>query len=74
MEISAMASMISLPWEGCLAQLYHFSYLKSQYNTVIVFDPSESDINKSLFPYEDWATNASGDCKEGLHYNARAPR
>ena len=75
METSAMASMMALPREGHLTQLYHmFSFLKSKHNAVMVFDPSEPDINESLFTDEDWTATAYGECKEELPSNAPEPR
>ena len=70
-----MVSMMALPREGRLTQLYHmFSFLKSKHNAVMVFDPSEPDINLSLFTHEDWTSTAYGDCKEDLSPNSPEPR
>ena len=75
MEISVMASMTALSREGHLKTLYHmFSFLKSKHNAVMVFDPTEPDINLSLFTDEDWTSTAYGDCKEDLPPNAPEPR
>ena len=75
METSAMASMMALLKEGHLKILYHmFSFLKRKHNAVMVFDPTEPDINLSLFTNEDWTSTAYGDCKEDLPPNAPEPR
>ena len=54
METSALASMIALPREGHLGQLYHIvSFLKCKHNTVMVFDPTELEIDKFQFTDEN---------------------
>ena len=67
--------MMALPREGHLTQLYHmFSFLKSKHNTVMVFDPSEPDINEFLFTDENWTDTVYGKCKEELSSNKPEPR
>ena len=62
METSALASMMALPREGHLKELFHmFSFLKSKYNAYMVFDPTEPDINKSIFTDEDWTATTYGE-------------
>ena len=53
-EVSEMASMMALPREGHLDQLYHlFAYLSSKHNAEMVFDPTVPDFDKSCFKLED---------------------
>ena len=75
METSALASMMALPREGRLKELYHIiSFLKSKHNAVMVFDPSEPTIDDSQFQNHDWDATAYGECKEELPSNAPEPR
>ena len=54
METSDLVSMMALPIESRLGQLYHiFSFLKCKHNVVIVFDPTKPEIDKSQFTDED---------------------
>ena len=66
MEVSAMASMMALPREGHLDQLFHmFAFLKGNHNGVMVFDPTEPTIDELLFPDHDWsATPYAGSVEE----------
>ena len=70
-EVSLMASHMTLPREGHLEKLLHiFAYLKIHYNSEMVFDPSETDIDRSLFERQDWsATVYGGDLKEEMPSN-----
>lgn len=70
-EVSLMSSQIALLQEGHLKQLFHiFSYLKSYHNLEIVFDPSESVIDMSLFQCHNWSATVYGDdLKEELSPN-----
>ena len=71
MESLPMASMMALPRQGHLHQLYHmFSFLKMKHNGVMVFDPTIPDINDSSFPKEDWTAASYGECTEELPTNA----
>ena len=75
MEVSAMASMMALPREGHLDQLFHmFAFLKTNHNGVMVFDPTEPDIDSSCFVREDWSAAAYGECEEELPPNMPEPR
>ena len=75
METSSMASMMALPRQGHLNQLYHmFAFLKIKHNGVLVLDPTVPDINESAFPKEDWSAAAYGECKEEIPSNAPEPR
>ena len=75
METSSMASMMALPRQGHLHQLYHmFSFLKMKHNGVMVFDPTIPDINDSSFPKEDWTAASYGECTEEIPTNAPKPR
>lgn len=71
MEVLAMASMMALPREGHLKAVFHmFAYLKSKHNGVMVFDPSEPDIDASQFPKEDWSATPHGEYQEDIPSNA----
>ena len=75
METSALASMMALPREGHLREALHmFAFLKNKHNGVMVFDPSEPDLDESQFPNEDWSATPYGECKEELPPNAPEPR
>ena len=54
METSAPASMMVFLREGHLDAVFHmFAFLKREHNGVIVFDPTESEIDINKFPRED---------------------
>ena len=75
METSALASMMANPREGHLKEVFHmFSYLKSKHNGVMVFDPTEPDIDETKFAREDWTATAYGSCTEDKPPNAPTPR
>ena len=75
METSALASMMSMPREGHLAQVYRmFSFLKSHHNAVMVFDPTPPDLDESAFANEDWNSSYYGECREEIPSNAPKPR
>lgn len=75
-EVSMMSSHLALPRQGHLRELYHiFAYLKEHHNAELVFDPSEPDIDQSLFERKDWTTSEmSHDTKEELPTNMPEPR
>ena len=75
METLALASMMALPRRGHLDAAFHmFSFLKSKHNAVMVFDPSEPDIDESQFMKQDWSATPYGECSEDIPGNAPAPR
>ena len=75
METSAMASMMALPREGHLQQVYRmFAFLKCKHNSVMVFYHTEPDLDLSLFQDEDWSSAPYGNCKEEIPSNAPDPR
>jgi len=75
MEVSAMASMMAMPREGHLEQLFHiFAFLNIKHNSAMVFDPTEPDIDDSQFVREDWTASPYGECKEELPSNMPPPR
>jgi hypothetical protein len=75
METSAMASMMAMPRQGHLEQLYHmFAYLKLKHNSSMVFDPTEPDIDDAQFIREDWSATVYGECKEEIPSNMPEPR
>ena len=74
METSAMASMMAAPREGHLTQLLHmFAYLRNNHNSVMVFDPTEPDLDESCFPREDWSASVYGTCSEDIPSNMPTP-
>ncbi len=75
-EVSMMSSHLVMPREGHLAQVYHiFAYLKKHHNAEMVFDPSEPDIDMSLFERKDWTTSEmSFSMKEELPATMPRPR
>ncbi len=75
MDASGRGSMMAMPREGQLAQVYRmFSFLRCHHNAVMVFDPSEPNIDESAFPKQDWTSSAYGECKEEIPNNAPEPR
>ena len=75
METSAMASMMALPREGHLKVVFQmFGFLKVRHNAVMVFDPSEPDLDETQFPREDWSATPYGSCNEDIPSNAPEPR
>ena len=57
-----MASMMAMPRQGHLEQLYHmFAYLKTKHNSSMVFDPTEPDVDESQFEKENWSVTVYGD-------------
>ena len=71
METSTLASMMALPHEGHLDAVFHmFSFLKRKHKGVIVFDPTEPEIDINKFPREDWSATPYGECKEEIPINA----
>ena len=75
METSALASMMANPREGHLKEVFHmFSFLKTKHNGVMVFDPTEPDIDESQFAREDWSATAYGSCTEDIPPNAPTAR
>ena len=75
MEVSAMASMMALPRKGHLDAVFHmFAFLKARHNAVMVFDPSEPDIDESQFIKQDWSATPYGDCNEDIPGNIPPPR
>jgi hypothetical protein len=61
-EVSLMSSQMALPRKGHLEQLYHiFAYLKNHHNSVMVFDPSEPEVDNSLFERQDWSATVYGN-------------
>ena len=75
METSALASMMANPRVGHLDAVYHmFAFLEKHHNGVMVFDPTEPEIDQSQFPTQDWSASAYGECKEEVPSNAPKPR
>jgi hypothetical protein len=74
-EVSMMASCMAMPRKGHLEQLFHvFAFLKNKHNTEMVFDPTEPDIDESIFEGQDWSDSVYGECVEALPKNAPEPR
>ena len=69
-EVSMMASCMAMPRQGHLEQLFHiFAYLKNKHNSQMIFDPSDPNVDESLFPIEDWTNTVYGNCSEDLPPN-----
>ena len=71
-----MSSHLALPREGHMEELFHmFAYMKKHHNAEMVFDPSESEMDESLFPAQDWSFSAYGieDLKEEMPPNMPKP-
>jgi hypothetical protein len=74
-EVSEMASMMALPREGHLDQVFNiFAYLKIKHNAEMVFDPSEPEIDDAIFPKEDWSHTVYDDAVDEIASDAPPPR
>ena len=61
LEVSVMSSHLALPREGHLEQVLHiFSYLRTNHNAEMVFDPSDPCVDESEFKEKDWASSEFG--------------
>ena len=50
-----MASMMALPRKVHIKVMFQMSaFLRNKHNDVMVFDPTEPDIDESNFNNEDW--------------------
>ena len=66
-EVSELASMMAMPREGHLDQVYHvFAYLKNKHNAELVLDPTPPKINAEDFPVEDWSHTVYSDAIEPI--------
>ena len=55
LEVSMMSSHLALPREGHLECLYHmFAYLGKYHNAEMLYDPTEPQIDPSIFKKQDW--------------------
>ena len=67
--------MMAMPREGHLDEVYHiFAYLKIKHNAEMVFDPSDPDIDPSLFPPQDWSDTVYDGAKDEISSDTPAPR
>ena len=70
-----MASVIALPRQGHLSEVSHMlSFLKSEYNAVVVFDLTETEIYQTRLPTINWSVTLYGPCKEDAPSDAPVPR
>ena len=61
MENYALASMMAFPHEVHLDAVFNmFAFLKRKHNDVIVFDPTEPEIDINKFPCEYWSATTYG--------------
>ena len=73
-EVSMMASMMAMPREGHLEQLFNmFGFLKSKHNAEMVFDPTVPDIDKSQFPRQEWGHTPYSGMREQLPPKMKKP-
>ena len=47
-----------------------FAFLSSKHNGVMVFDPSEPDLDLPKFPREEWSATPYGRCHEDIPSNS----
>ena len=74
METSAMAPMMAMSRRGHLNVLFQmFAFLNTKHNGVMVFDPTEPDIDKTQFCKKDWSATLYGECCEELPPGALNP-
>ena len=76
LEVSMLSSHLALPREGHLDQIFNiFAYLKRNHNSEMIFDPSDPDIDQSLFDRKDWTASEFGlTLEEVLPPNMSTPR
>ena len=76
LEVSMLSSHLALPREGHLDQIFNiFAYLKRNHNSEMIFDPSDLDIDQSLFDRKDWTASEFGlTLEEVLPPNMPTPR
>ena len=76
LEVSMLSSHLALPREGHLDQIFNiFAYLKRNHNSEMIFDPSDPDIDQSLFDRKDWTASEFGlTLEEVLPPNMPTPR
>ena len=61
LELSEMSSSMAMPREGHIENLFHmFSHLKKYHNTELVLDPSDPDLDYSLFKHKYWTSGEFG--------------
>ena len=61
--------------DGNIDSVFHmFAFLKRKHNGVMVFDPTEPEIDINKFPREDWSATPYGECKEEIPSNAPETR
>ena len=70
-----LSSQLALPRRGHLDQVLHiFAYLKKYHNSEMVFDPTEPNIDKTLFEERDWTATEFGlSLTEDLPTNMPTP-
>ena len=67
METSTLSSLMEFPREGHLKELFHVFYLpRENHNSLVVFDPTDPEIDLSEFTREYWSQTAHGECMEEL--------
>ena len=75
MEVSAIASMMTLYREGNFSSVFQmFSFLGSKDNDVTVFDPTKPGIYQNKFPNEDWNATHDSPCRKDFPSNDLASR
>ena len=73
-EVGMLSRYCVSPRLGHLEQVLHtFAYLKRQSSCAMVFDPTEPEIDASLFQQKDWST-LYPDAKEPIPPNVPEPR
>ena len=66
-EVSELASMMAMPREGHLDQVYHiFAYLRNKHNAELVLDPTPFKVGDEDFPTEDWSHTVYADATEPI--------
>ena len=77
LETSEISSHMAIPRKCHIESLFHMgSHLKKYHNTELVFDPSDPDLDYSLFERKDWSSSEFGhvEGKEELPPNMPQPR
>ena len=71
-EVSQLSSFLVMPRRGHLVNAIHImSYLKTKHNSMLILDPTYSDIDIDQFQTEHDLTPFSGDGNVSQHISHR---
>ena len=74
LDVSKLSLHLAMPREGHLKAVFHmFAYLEKKHNAQIVFDPTYSELDMSVFKECDWK-EFYGNITEAIPPNAPKSR